>query len=479
MPHHDPIVAKRTALRDAILSALEPRNRAKLSLDKIAGEIGIARTTLTKRLSLVHLDTIEKFARWKRHPAISRLAGELMVLLGVPPNYVAAIGAQTDAMPKASNIIPFPPSRPPRAKRWRPPPHDSERPVFIHAALQLEACDFPQGGLKTELFDVASAARSGLERAALTDLLSTFIDARYFAAFAQALRTDTAIPRHPFDKFRLTPFLYPEKVAAYRERVKKSLLRRLYVPEQFVFEGRDTRAIFDYALETAPVKGSYEAKIANLTATGTADRFPPWKQDAFAASVDRLAAAAAASSTRLYDELYGLTDFKPSDWIVPQKPLLLASASCAANRAELAAMCAGHSLRLVWGEDAAYAATPLVTISSKIYELCHETYLLSSEHWGKAIRALPKPRQRQFVSDRALLWGQYQNTGAALASDEGVWFHFRTETQRALAYLNRHGSLQTDILDDDGGREIHRFVTHDPRLMPRGFVRGKDELFAF
>jgi hypothetical protein len=140
MPQHDPIAAKRAALRDAVLSALDQRNRPKLSLDKIADEIGIARTTLTKRLSLVHLDTIEKFARWKRHLAVSRLAGELMVLLGVPPNYVAAIAAQTDAIPKASNIIPFPPCRPPRARRWRPPPQDSERPVYT--------CGSPARGLR-------------------------------------------------------------------------------------------------------------------------------------------------------------------------------------------------------------------------------------------------------------------------------------------------------------------------------------------
>jgi hypothetical protein len=456
----------------------QAQNRGALSLDAVAAEIGIARTTLTARLKLVQADTIEKFARWTRYPAVSKAACELLVLLGFSDAYVAALTAPTGETRPGSNIIPFPPPDRRRRRRWKPPASDAFLPVFRHAALQLEARDFPSGALRELAFETPNPERVGLEYAAITDLLTTFVDARYFAAFASALRSGTALPQHPFDAYSLEPFLYPEKVAAFQKRVEGTPVRELYMFEQFVFEGRDPRAIFKTAGDES--FASLEAFLADATATGFADTFPPFNNTAFDTVVSQLKAAAAApGATELYDTLHDIVNFKPCDWPIPEKKLVLTAASCAAIRAELTAMCTAYTFRLAWGDDLALAGTPLVAISSKIFELCHETYLLTAEHWGQAIRRLPKTKQRQYVSDGDLMDMQYRSTITALASDDGLWFMFG-EKKRGLAFLSRNGSVfQTDVLDEDGTSERHRFVTHDPALMPTRFERGKDDIFAF
>jgi hypothetical protein len=473
----DPVALKRKELRAAVAHILKKENRPGLSLDQIEKETSISRQTLW-RLKFMHGEIVIKLARWKRFPHISKLAQELLALMGCPPGYIDSIALAPREGSTTTNIIKFRP-RPTSSRR----PEKSARPMFRHMALQLHATDFDPGALEQTAFNIPNPDLGQLEEAAFRDLLMTYIDARYFCAFAQAIRADRPIPRHPYNAYRLEPFLYPDKIKAYHRKLEShpqgSALKALCVPETFVFHGRDPSVIFKPSLGKPPAD-SFDAFIADATATGVADRFPTHDSEAHHAIVDRVKEAARSRDfTLLYRTLTWITDFEDSDWVIPQKKLLMAAASCAAIRAELATLHAAYTMRLMWADDPVHSGRPVFALASKLFELCHATHLLTNQQFGEALKHVPKPKQHQYVSDREQMAGQFMATLDALTSDQGVWFFFGHE-ERGLPYLSRNGSIfQTDIIEEDGGRIKHRFITHEESLVPERFVRGDDRLYSF
>lgn len=460
------ISEKRRDLIAAVRAAREGR-----TLREVADEIGTAPSTLSApRLKAGQLRTIEKLAGWEQAPSVRACAQELLELMGIPRDIVASIGSA----PRGGNVIDLVSYRTPR----KSPAKSALRPVFIHAALQMEATDFPPRTLAELLFDDPAADFDTLSKRAINDLVMLFADARYFAAFAQALRCDNKPPRHSFDTFRLHPFLYLEKVDAYNATVTGTGVEQIYAAEQYVFTGR---GVFDIFRGT-PGSDSWDAMIERMTAHVAPQNFLPYDFEQKNAAVERIAREAQTENGQLYEALAYMTDLLPGDWHVPEKPLVLAAASCAAIRADMTALCAATAFRHAWRDDPVLSRTALFRVASLIHSLCHQTYLTASEHWGRAVRDLPEEDERQFMSDRKTMWGQYASTVEALSSDDGAWFLFRTPAREALAYVSRNGSLlQEEAFSAmKPGSIFHKYISVDGSLLPKnGFTIGRDHLYSF
>jgi hypothetical protein len=109
--------------------------------------------------------------------------------------------------------------------RSRGEPFKSEeerRRLYMHAAMLLEACDFPCEVLKGSVF--TKAGWDAEDNAAVTDLLTTYVDARYFAELAACAGNGLPLPVHPFDRYTLAAFLEPVSVEALRNGSPKMLM---------------------------------------------------------------------------------------------------------------------------------------------------------------------------------------------------------------------------------------------------------------
>jgi hypothetical protein len=313
---------------------------------------------------------------------------------------------------------------------------------------------------------------------AMADLVTIYVDARFFAAFAHALERNEPVPQHPFCSFRLHPFLFPEKIAAYNEAVKGTPVEQIFAADQYVFTGRSTSDIF-LANGPGPFV-NWEERVEKMTAHAAPQDFPGFDQPKYEMSIARIKREAATENGQIYEALTFLTEFGKCGWQVPEEVLLTAAARTAALRAEITALCASTTFRLAWREHPVLSRSPLFRIASLIHAITHQTYLTAASHFGAAVTELPETDPRQCVSDRETLGRKYASTMDALSSDEGLWFQFRAGPLEALAYLSRNGSLlQEDALSSNGGRVLNHYVMFDETLLPSAFVLGKDRLYAF
>lgn len=331
---------------------------------------------------------------------------------------------------------------------------EERRKLYTHVALLLEACDFPCEVLKGSVF--TKAGWDAEDNAAVTDLIATYVDARYFADVAACAGNDMPLPVHPFDRYTLAAFLEPASVEALKERIAESADAD---PEfaKAVLDcfglGRGARAIF-------------EQKFLNV--------------NGLMAVVKQVMSAAETESVLLFDQLYQATRFRYAECPITEPALVVAGAATAALRAELAVMCAAHAFRVAWHADPSLGTRPLYRIASKILDLCCVTYPRSAAEMGRAMKGLQDhANAERYKADLEMMLGLQNNTAAAVSSDEGMWFCFTAANRDYLAFLTKASSLLHARREDDEGvgPVCHRFRLTDEAAPPSEFVEGTD-IFA-
>ena len=348
---------------------------------------------------------------------ISDLARKILIERGHPANLIEELSRKRNGHPILLDTARATENR----RRADPATRASSlSDLYAHAALQLEASDFPSGNLASATFFADGEEQREIEAAATMDLLYAFVNAAYFASFATALRRRLRqpefrrLPVDPFkclelsDDFRRIP---PEEVTV--------MLRAI---------GRSTRDIFH------------------------------WTPQAFASFV----LPALQNDGRVFEYLSALCRFDDAECEVLAEPqLVLASASVASFRASATALAAARTILEAIPAD---ISDDLYLIASKIRDSCHFTNGDRYERAQEALRTLPlrdDPKNTDILHMREDLRMTVQATGR----DDGVWFMV---FDSCYAHVSRRGSILKEADDDENIVHCYRATKNEEGSTPTG-----------
>jgi hypothetical protein len=447
MPTEKELRAKLEAIIDEVYGQTNDMRRAAALL----GNIPHTRL-MEDRKGGFQVRTLRRMAK-AEHREFARTASALLKLvlerqtrLDLPENW----------MDNIDNFIRLDPRR---VKRG-----DPVLPLLRHAGLQLQFTDFAEDALLDAA--ILEEPSEALHRAAVADLLFTFINGRFFSSYATAVRRNKAVPVHPFGWLELGSFVTQERAGRdVPGRVAEGMEEGV---DRLMFSmGRETKLVF-----------SDNRELAHLTGNEQVLKKPA---ETF---VDEIVDVATRDDALIYPLLAGLLEFEARPVNVPDRDVVTACAATAAFRCELAAINASRSFLQGLADETTPSRRPaLVRIASRIFEQCHATYLIAAERMSEAIRSLPEQHPEQHLSDRERIASGYHLTGAALSTTGGIWFFAhhgpgpRINTPMSIAFLCKQGSVMFPAtLDERGtGSMFHRFAfdegDHLPKTVPENFEK--------